>query len=216
MNIRIPLELLKEITNTAQERNIYAHPNPLARDIFWQRLEKLYKLIQRYAKRNYQVLDLGGGSGMFTKALSSFFQTADIIDMDNNDARKIIDYFKIKNANLFDGDINEIKLERRYQAIIAADVLEHFYNLDEPLTFLRAHLEKDGLLFISVPTENWLYIIGRILIGKKKPDTHYHSSKTIINFLVQNGFKILKKTSSPAYIINIPLFEIAILKYSGL
>ena len=45
MFLPIPPDVLARITDTTQERNIYVHPNPLARAIFWQRLEVGYHLL---------------------------------------------------------------------------------------------------------------------------------------------------------------------------
>ncbi len=213
MDIRIPKEILVKITDVSQERNIYVHPNGVARDIFWQRLEKIDRFLQRYADPDDRALDFGGGSGAFCVALSRFFSSTDILDLDCSDAKKIIDYFGISNVNLITGDICKIKMANLYDVIIAADVLEHFNDLNVPLKFFNENLSKKGLLFISVPTENWLYILGRLIVSKKKPVDHYHSSKAVIDFLRLNGFQIIRRKYVPRYLFPIPLFDIVVLKY---
>jgi len=49
-SIRITPEVLKKITNQNNERNMYVHPNFLARDMFWQRLEFITRLLKDYTK----------------------------------------------------------------------------------------------------------------------------------------------------------------------
>ena len=58
-SVRVPVELMKRLT-IEQERNIYIHPNPLAREIFWQRIEQLGKLIEEHIAPSQRGLDFGG------------------------------------------------------------------------------------------------------------------------------------------------------------
>ena len=215
MDVRISKEILVKITDILQERNIYVHPNLLARDIFWQRLERIGHFLKKYAKHEDKVLDFGGGSGAFSVALSRLFSSIDIIDLDCSDAMKIIDYFGITNVHLINGDIRHAKIEQTYDVIIAADVLEHFKDLNVPLAFFKKNMSKTGLLFISVPTENWLYCLGRLIVNKKKPIDHYHSSRDVIDFLKRNGFQVIRRDFMPRYLATIPLFDICVLQHQA-
>ncbi|MBF0594434.1 MAG: class I SAM-dependent methyltransferase [Candidatus Omnitrophica bacterium] len=214
MDIRISKEIMEQETDVSQERNIYAHPDPIARDGFWQRLERLDGFLRAYAKPQDRVLDFGGGSGAFVLGLSRFFNRTDIIDMDISDARSLVDHFRITNINLIQGDIRQISPGEPYDHIIAADVLEHFQDLRVPLDFLKKNLSAGGLLFISVPTENWVYNLVRVVGRKTKPLEHYHSAAVIIDFLRQNGFQVIRREFAPRYLVNIPLFEICVFRRS--
>jgi len=213
--VKIEQKILHRLTDTKKERNIYTHPIFLARDIFWQRLEYAFKYINKHLKKEQKVLDFGGGSGVFSKALASYFNDVSIIDLDTLEAENIKNHFNLENVTIHNQNINDFKINLKYDVIVATDVLEHFLNLNEPLNFFNKFLKKDGFLLITLPTENKLYEFGRLVINKKKPIDHYHSSEEVISFLLQNNFELIENCYVPKYIINIPLFEVAILKFNG-
>jgi len=215
MDIRINKDILLELTDSAKERNIYTHPLWLARDIFWQRLEYAFGYLQKYTKPNDRALDFGGGSGVFCKTLSSYYSEVSIIDLDTEDARNILSYFGINNVKLINEDINKYQLDNKYDVIIATDVLEHFYDLQVPMDFLKSCLNKDGFLLVTLPTENWVYELGRKIVNKQKPADHYHSSNSVIDFIIQSGFKKIDEMFVPKYILPIPLFEVSIFQYKA-
>jgi len=210
--IRINPVILRNLTNQNNERNIYVHPNFIARDMFWQRLEHITRFIMNHAITRQKVLDLGGGSGMLCKPLSRLFDTVDIIDLDTSDAENIIEYYKLPNINIMSEDICSFSTSVSYDVIIAADVLEHFIDLQIPLQFIKKHLKPNGLLIVSLPTENFIYELGRIIIRKSKPLDHYHGSAEVLQFLSNNGLEIIHKKYCPTYILPIPLFEIAVFR----
>jgi hypothetical protein len=65
---------------------------------------------------------------------------------------------------------------------------------------------------VTLPTENFIYELGRVVVNKTKPLDHYHSSKEVIKFLQNNNFLQIDKTMVPKYIITIPLFDVGIFK----
>lgn len=209
---RIAFQTLLEITNPAQERNIYVHPNALAREIFWQRIDRVVGLVRENTKPSQIALDFGGGSGVMAKALSPHLKEIHIVDLDPNDARSIKDRFALENVRIFQEDIDSFSPPAQYDLVVAADVLEHFRDLSVPVRALRRVLKPNGLLIISVPTENWLYLLGRKLVRKQKPADHYHAARTIVNYLITMGFQRIKAMSAPQFGIRLPLFTVAIFK----
>lgn len=210
---RINKNILLNLSSAEKERNIYTHPLFLARDIFWQRLDFAFLYIQKYLDSNSTVIDFGGGSGVFSKSLCSYFNDVSIIDLDTEEAENIKEYFSLSNLKIYNQDINNFKTDIKYDTIIATDVLEHFLNLEEPLNFFRKYLKEEGKLLVTLPTENFLYELGRKVINKTKPLDHYHKSKEVIDFLLKNHFEIIDKTYAPKYLFKIPLFEVVLLRY---
>lgn len=212
MSLRIDLETLKEITNLEQERNIYIHPNPIARDIFWQRLEILTNMIKKEVVSYESVLDFGGGSGVFSYVLSEMFRKVDIVDLDTKDAVNIKQRFSLDNVSIYQEDISNFQIRDRYPIIVATDVLEHFKDLSIAERFINRAISADGYLAVTLPTENWIYELGRKIVRKQKPIDHYHSSKEVISYLESKGYEIVKRKFSPRYLFSIPLFEAVLLK----
>lgn len=213
--VRIDKNILLKLTDKDKERNIYTHPLFLARDIFWQRLEYAFKFLKKHTQKNIRVLDFGGGSGMFAKALSQHYDDLTIIDLDTTEAENIKAHFNLDNITIVNEDINHFSTDDTFDLIIATDVLEHFEDLNIPLAFFKKFLKDDGLLLVTLPTENRLYEFGRVLINKTKPKDHYHMSKDVLTFLTSNHFTIIDKKFVPRYVVPIPLFEVAILQFKG-
>lgn len=216
MQLRTDRETLVQLTDETKERNIYTHPLFLARDIFWQRLEYAFKYLEKYTSESDNVLDFGGGSGVFGKKLSSYYENLSIIDLDVEDAKNIIEYFKIDNISLINEDINKFQADEKFDVIIATDVLEHFYELSQPIKFFNKFLKNEGYLLVTLPTENWVYELGRKVVNKTKPEDHYHTSQEVISFLEKNNFKLVEKMFVPKYIVSIPLFEVVIFKFNSI
>lgn len=211
--IRIPLDTMAELTEIDAERNIYVHPNFIGRDIFWQRLELLTVGLRRHTFFENTAIDFGGGSGGYLRGLCSIFKTVEVIDLDPADAERVKQYYTLTNADIIKEDINTWKPANPRDVVIATDVLEHFTDLDIPINIIREYLKPNGLLAISVPTENWIYKFGRILINKTKPKDHYHAGSDIIQRIEELGFKQVWNTSAPHYLgVHIPLFNLAIFK----
>lgn len=215
---RIDMEILREVTNLEQERNIYIHPNALARDIFWQRLEWLYRYLLDFTSPADRLLDLGGGSGAFLQALSGYFHKVDLLDLDPSDARAIIDRLSLANVEVFSGDMTTFRPDHRYDVIIMADVLEHFEDTEVPLQCVkRLFSVEGGTLIVSLPTENWLYLLGRLVVRKQKPVDHYHSSREVLDFLQEHELRLVARRYSPQYCgIRLPLFDIAVFEFAGI
>ena len=216
---RVSRNLLLKLTGAFQERNIYIHPNPVARDIFWQRLEKIENQMRRIYREEIAgktALDFGGGSGVFAKALSALFQKIDIVDLDTSAAENIKRHFDLGNVRIMRKDVRELPGTEKYDAVIAADVLEHFKDLHTPVGIIKKLLRQNGFLFTSLPTENALYRIARRIVKKTKPLDHYHASRDVIDFLRKEGFRQITNAYVPRYGgIAIPLFEISAWELKG-
>lgn len=213
---RVQMDIWISVTDPTKERNIYAHTNRLARDIFWKRLEKLFYYLRTQSNSMARVLDFGGGSGAFLPSLACFYEAVTIVDLDASDAISIANKMSISNVKIIQQNIFTYTPEEKFDVVILADVLEHFKELDSPINWIKKNLNENGKLFVSLPTENWVYELGRFLVGKQKPADHYHSSTEVLKRLQEHSFVIKEKCYSPDYLIQIPLFEIAVLEHAQL
>lgn len=213
MFIPIPPDVLGRITDAAHERNIYAHPNPLARWIFWQRLAVGLRTLQAWAPRDLDVLDFGGGSGAFLPSLAAAFRRVTVLDRDLADARSVGAHYALGNVEFRDEDVATARPARRYDAVTAMDVLEHFLDPEVPRRYLDGCLAPGGLLLVSLPTENWLYRLGRLVVRKQKPADHYHPARALIRFYRDAGYTLLSHRYVPRlHGLALPLFSIALFR----
>lgn len=66
----------------------------------------------------------------------------------------------------------------------------------------------------SLYTENWVYVLIRIIFGVKKPDDHYHTGYKVEKMLIKNGFKCVHRSNVPLHIPLAPLYLISVWKKS--
>lgn len=174
---------------------VYKHKNYFVREIFWRRLERLLSL---YDFTNKTILDLGCGEGILFPSLAQFSEEIYGIDMITTMAERIIADHNLKNITLVNADIQKYTFPIKFDVIICADVLEHFKDLSIVMDYIYAALKPQGNLLLSVPTENTLYRIGRLIFGFQNPEDHYHNSREIVSFISNSKFKLIKNYHYPA------------------
>lgn len=209
--IEIPREFMAEIAiDSERTPNLYYSGNLLMRRIFWQRLYLLNHLICRHAKKMESCLDFGGGGGVMLPTLAQRFDQVTLLDLDVAEAQRVVQYYHLNNVKILQQDVATSEFPAPgFNIIIAADVLEHFRELSTPITALHRWLSPDGLLFTSLPTENWIYVMLRKLFGVTKPIDHYHTGYEVETYLAAHGFAKVVTAAAPLYFQIAPLFLIS-------
>jgi predicted TPR repeat methyltransferase len=203
----IPLALYRQLTPPGDERtDLYRSANPFMREVFWSRLRILYGFI-RAEQVQRSCLDFGGGSGVMLPSLSRTFREVECIDLDAHLARRFVHEFQLANVRIREENLLR-PADRRYQAIVAADVLEHFLDTPRVIDAITQRLEPGGVLFTSLPTENALYDALRFVLRKRKPVDHYHSGYEVEAQLQAAGFRRVRHRALPLPVAA-PLFLIS-------
>lgn len=211
--IKASIDTLTKIPVTRKEDislDVYCAPNLLFREFFWLRLRLLTLLINRIKPKLGNVLDFGGGSGIMCPTLSEGFQRVDLVDLHADGANFLIQIFDLKNVVIKQTDIRDFDYGAdKFDAIIAADVLEHFEDLGGPLPVIYRWIKPDGVLFTSLPTENWFYNFLRIVFRKQKPWDHYHTAAHVEAVMKSHGFVKIAGIYHPLFLPILPLFRIS-------
>jgi len=214
MFIHIPTETLRQVYGIHPKATLYFSGNPVVRSIFWSRLKTLYRLLAQADHSAHHVVDFGGGNGIFLPSLAQLFKRVTCLDRDTVRAEKIASLFQLSNVSLRSADLTrDTHLDRPVDAVVAADVLEHFQDLSQPVRSISSLLKDHGDLFTSLPTENRLYVLLRTLTKQKKPEDHYHTGCEVERFLSRHGFRLLKRRRIPSPLF--PLFLISQWKKTG-
>lgn len=106
----------------------------------------------RLVGTNQRVLDLGCATGQLAKVLRE--RGCDVVGIEADpDAAKLA---AEHCSAVIVGDVEELDLglelgERRFDVIVAGDVLEHLKKPEETLASLRPFLDRNGCLITSVP-----------------------------------------------------------------
>jgi len=211
MFIEIPTQFLSSIaTDSERVPTLYYSKYLLVRKFFWMRLRLIYLQIIQDKQPKITCLDFGGGGGVFLPTLSKIFKTVICVDMEDYEAKRVVNEYKLSNVRLIRSDISDLSSEfGRFDTIIAADVLEHFKDLSVPVKYLKRWLAEDGVLYTSLPSENFIYILLRRVFNITKPLDHYYSGYDVENYLRDNGFKQIYRAYVPFYFRLSPLFLIS-------
>lgn len=120
-----------------------------------KRLNFIIEVLQKELPANAEVLDVGCGNGVISRALGAKGFNVRGIDV----SEKAIDKAKAlnNNPNVHFEAVSAEKLVAdgsRYHAIICSEVLEHLNEPDKLLHVLHQILYNDGVLIVTVPNGN--------------------------------------------------------------
>ncbi len=203
---RIPPELLERMAGTVsgEDRDemaipSYLHPNPAMRWMAWRRLDVTAAFL-RDLHGNAPVstiMDFGCGTGVLFDEASRVADTVYGVDLVLEPSTLLVEEWGLDKVRLLQADAAGEIAEGSVDTIIAAEVLEHIEPLDPTLEFFKSRLKPGGTLLVSLPTESFLYRLGRRLAGF---EGHYHESNaaTIHKEIVAAGFRQTRMTKIPA------------------
>ena len=129
------------ISHTDGKRSLFEKLYQLVKGITLSRKQNLLK---SYLPTKGSVLDIGTGTGDFPVYLKKANWNVQGIEPDPG-ARNLA----TKKGVTVASSLKEISGE--FDIISMWHVLEHVYDLDEQLVWLKNHLEKNGFLFVAVP-----------------------------------------------------------------
>ena len=161
---------------------------------FTARREIIFYFINSLKSKKLRILDFGSGSGTNVRMLAKF-GNVDIFET-NPEAKKYLKrvYNNKKNINV----IQKIS-KKKYDFILAADVIEHIKNDKKILKQFFEYLKKDGHILITVPAYQFLFS------SKDKALKHYRRyTKSNLASLIKNFFSI-KKLSYFNFLLFIPI-----------
>lgn len=201
--IKIPLEKLKEMNKMGFiEITPYIHKNPFLKRLFWARLKTALNL----SKLSTRVLDFGSGSGIFLPTLSKNFKKVNSIDINTTSLEYIKKEYNLENVEITKNIGTKLPYKNEtFDIVFATDVLEHFKDSTEIQKEFSRVLKKEGILIISGPTENKLYVLARkFLYKREKPIDHYSNVEDVMK-KSKLFFNIEKIKVLP---LGIPIFKI--------
>ena len=150
---------------------------------FKARREILNKQIKKYStKKKMSILDFGSGSGTNIYMLSKYGEV-DVYEKDNKTSNFLKKKFNRNGIKI----IKKCFSKKRYDLILAADVIEHIKNDKKIINNLNKILKKNGLIIVTVPAYQFLF--------SKKDQALKHFRRYNLNSLKKlfsSDFKTLK------------------------
>jgi SAM-dependent methyltransferase len=170
----------------------YLEGMALSRWVFWRRLATVAGLLP--AAGTGTCVDFGCGLGLLLPLLKRRFASVYGVDIMPELAQEFLHGW----AAAYGDSCDDIAICRNLQAagladgsvdlILALDVLEHVDDLENVAGTMRRLLKPNGLLLVCGPTENWIYKLGRRLVGFSG---EYHRRNIFdIRQVLEDGFRV--------------------------
>ncbi|MFS0515849.1 class I SAM-dependent methyltransferase [Nostoc sp. UIC 10607] len=145
-----------------------------------------------------RVLDLGCGSGRFSQQIAQAGH--DVVGVENSTsgimlARQNIPECKFIEASIY--NLPDAELEKGFDIVIAAEVIEHLFYPRELLRSAKKYLQPQGHIILTTPFHGYWKNLAMALLGKM--DQHlnplwdgghikFFSVATLTNLLEEEGF----------------------------
>ena len=156
-------------------------------------------------KKIKNILDLGCGPGQTLYALKDCNFSGSYVGIDNdpkmiNKANQFFAANKFKNFTFKKYDIENFKIEKKFDLILVWGVIGYFENYKTLLDKIKKLLNKKGAisLFSSFTDNEFnVYVQYKYKNGRKQDGLNMPSSVEIINYLKKKNFKVTKKKFIP-------------------
>lgn len=103
------------------------------------------------SKDKIKILDIGCGKGSISLPLASLGYSVMGIDLDSNIISNLNSINPFKNAHFIDGNIENMKIDDKFDFIICSEVLEHLKYPQKILISTKKILKEKGLIIITIP-----------------------------------------------------------------
>ena len=181
------------------------HDRYPVRELFWRRLRALLALSRSPRDR---VLDFGGGNGVLLPTLARRYREVVCVDLRTEMAEEIVRTESLANVDVRPGELASLALpEASFDAIVAADVLEHISDHEALVGEFHRLLRPGGELLVSAPSENRFYELGRRVFGYTKPHDHYHPASGV-EAAIARKLRLDRRRSFPLNVAPLAVFSL--------
>ena len=171
-----PVDYYKDVITAASM-------NDASKDIL---KKEFLPIIEEYNLKNTDVLEIGSGKGDFLTVLNELDLKSTGIENKNES----VDFAKKRNLNVIKGYLlDDIKITKNFSFIVCNNFLEHQPNIKKFLNKSYDLLNKEGIIYISVP--NLERIIEKSCFYEFVTDHLVYFTKNSLKLALEmNGFEI--------------------------
>ena len=154
----------------------------------YQQGKKIFSFVRKKLNKKFKILEVGSGAGGILKYFGDKgFLNLTGLELDE----KYVEFSNQNGINTINGKIGIIK--DKFDLIIYSHVFEHILDLNQEINNIKKIMNKNGLLFIEVPStiklEDYYYDRKRFY---QNAHTFNFTKESLLNLMNKNNFKELK------------------------
>ena len=159
--------------------------------IFIPRVKKVIEICKKHKIPPGKILEIGAGFGIFCEEMAKtrFFK-----DVAGTEASESLHKTCLsKGFRIYNGLLEDLKIDEQFNFIAAFEVLEHIYNPFDFLKIIHKLLFPDGMLMLTFPNYNG-FDIGMLREDSGSIDhehQNYFNEKSINILLKRAGFSLI-------------------------
>ncbi len=158
------------------------HLNPMVRYIETKRVRKVIDFLA--LKKEESLLEVGCGAGNILERLDCSKIVG--VDISLYILGKAM-HKNIKHIQFINADVESLPLrDQSFNKIICSEVLEHVLHPHKALVEIWRVLKSEGMLIISIPNENLINFIKKILIKLKLFGLIFSKDKEALSYDIPN------------------------------
>ena len=158
-----------------------------------------FRAFKGYLKKNHidltnkVILDVGCGAGYSSEAIMEEFQPEELFAFDILPEEVELAKRRRLSANLFVGDVTDIKLPPdKFDAVFIFDVLHHVPGWRAALKEINRVLKSGGVLLVQEPHKQGLDNIERLFRVHHPKESRFEWPE-FIEGLEESGFRVVEK-----------------------
>ncbi|MFH1078500.1 MAG: class I SAM-dependent methyltransferase, partial [Patescibacteria group bacterium] len=160
-----------------------------------------FSVIERYVKGK-DVLDLGcinhdAGEEARLDWLHGFIEKRAKSVTGVDYLQKEVAKLRKKGHNILCANVETMRLGKRYDVVVAGELIEHLDNVGLFLDRVAAHLKRGGVFIVTTPNAFSLrHILRSVLFGTVPTNTEHtclFCPKTLKNIVERHGFRVAER-----------------------
>ncbi len=155
---------------------------------FIRNKENIFFTKAAFSTKNKNILDLGSGSGYYTKLFSKN-NNLYAVDISSQMLKKL----PKKNVNPILADAAEVKINKKFDLILIAGLLEFVDNFEKVLKNAERHLKNNSNLIILFPRNNIFGKMYKLFHKKNNIEIKLFSMSEIELILSNLNISVIKK-----------------------
>ena len=121
----------------------------------------------------------------------------EVVGVDINKTQ--VEALRARGYNIICGDVEQVDLGRKFDVIVAGELIEHLSNPGLFLENMKRHLKDDGVLILTTPNRFHFYTFLQAFVTGREPvynkpiaaHVHYYDINSLKALVARHGYQVV-------------------------